>query len=86
MYFNRLLAVFKANDIKIIFVVDGARNPLKTMTNETRKKKSSDATKELFELTDTGDYYNCKKITALKKKAVYVRGCRSGFCSMVRSK
>ena len=73
MYFDRLLAVFKANDIKMLFILDGARNPLKAITNEARKKKSSDATEEMLELIDTGDYGNFKKITAMKKKAVYVR-------------
>ena len=38
-FFDRLLSVFMANDIKILFVIDGARNPLKALTNEARKKK-----------------------------------------------
>ena len=72
-YFDRLHAVFDSNNIKILFVLDGARNPLKAVTNEFRKKKSLDALEEVLELIRTGDQENIKKITALKKKAVYVR-------------
>ena len=49
-FFDRLHSVFTANSIKILFVIDGARNPLKAFTNEARKKKSSDATEEMLEL------------------------------------
>jgi 5'-3' exonuclease len=38
-YFDKLYAIFKANNIKILFVVDGGRNPLKAVTNDARKKK-----------------------------------------------
>ena len=72
-YFDRLHAVFDSNNIKILFVLDGARNPLKAATNELRKKKSSDAAEELLELIKSGDQEQMKKITALKKKGVYVR-------------
>ena len=73
IYFDRFLTVFKENKIKVLFVLDGARNPLKASTNEARRKKSLDASEELVELIASGDYDNFKKITALKKKAVYVR-------------
>jgi hypothetical protein len=72
-YFDRLHSVFDANNIRVLFVLDGARNPLKAATNELRKKKSSDATKELLELIKSGDQEQLKKITALKKRGVYVR-------------
>ena len=73
IYFDRLLTVFKSNNIRILFVLDGARNPLKALTDEARRKKSLDASEELVELIASGDYDNIKEITALKKKAVYVR-------------
>ena len=47
--------------------------PLKAATNELRKKKCSDATKELIELIKSGDQEQLKKITALIKRGVYVR-------------
>ena len=40
IYFDRLLAVFDSNSIKALFVLDGARNPLKAATNEQRKKRA----------------------------------------------
>lgn len=39
-YFNQLHAVFEVNSITILFVLDGARNPLKAHTNELRQKKT----------------------------------------------
>jgi 5'-3' exonuclease len=72
-YFNSLYSIFEANSIKILFVIDGARNPLKAATNETRKKRSTDAANEVLELIQSGDQEHLKRITALKKKAVYVR-------------
>ena len=72
-FFDRLLSVFEANNIKILFVIDGARNPLKAMTNDARKKKSSEATEEMLNLISSGDFENMRRITALKKKGVYVR-------------
>ena len=39
-FFDRLLSVFEANSIKILFVIDGARNPLKALTNDARKKRA----------------------------------------------
>ena len=72
-YFDRLHHPFKVNGIEILFVLDSARNPLKAATNEARKKKSHDAKCELSVLIKIGDPEQLKKITALKKKAVYVR-------------
>ena len=46
---------------------------MKAATNEAREKKSNDAKCELSDLIKTGDPEQLKKITALKKKAVYVR-------------
>ena len=37
-YFDQLYSVFESNSIKVLFVLDGARNPLKAATNEMRKK------------------------------------------------
>jgi 5'-3' exonuclease len=37
-YFDRFYRIFEANDIKILFVLDGARNPMKSVTNDSRKK------------------------------------------------
>ena len=72
-FFDHLLQTFDINGIEILFVLDGARNPLKAATNEAREKKSNDAKCELSDLIKTGDPEQLKKITALKKKAVYVR-------------
>ena len=72
-YFDRLLSVFEANNIKILFVIDGANNPLKAMTNEARNKRSFEANKEMLNLIIAGDIENLRRITASKKKGVYVR-------------
>ena len=37
-FFDRLLSMFESNNIKILFVIDGARNPRKALTNDARKK------------------------------------------------
>jgi 5'-3' exonuclease len=63
-FFDRLLSVFEANSIKILFVIDGARNPLKALTNDARKKKSSEATEEMENLIMSGDFENMRRITA----------------------
>ena len=38
-YFNQLHNAFHSNNIRTLFVLDGARNPLKAATNELRKKR-----------------------------------------------
>ena len=73
-YFDILHSVFEANNIKILFVVDGARNPLKAHTNQIRQKHNSDACLEMQNLIRTGNQDDLKKITALKKRGLYVRG------------
>lgn len=54
--FHSLLTVFKANNIRILFVLDGARNRPKASTNEARRKKSLDASEELVESIASGDF------------------------------
>ena len=39
-YLNFMYSLFLDNDIKILFVLDGPRNPLKVATNSARKKIS----------------------------------------------
>lgn len=72
-FFDRLHSVFIANNIKTLFVIDGARNPLKSLTTESRKKKRSDATEEMLEMIKMGDPDYMKKIASLKRKGAYVR-------------
>jgi exonuclease 1 len=72
-YLNSMHSLFISNNIKLLFVLDGARNPLKAMTNESRKKKSDAAEREMTNLIITGDPDNMRAINQLKKKAVYVR-------------
>ena len=73
MYMDSLLSVFEANDIKLLFVLDGSKNPLKKDTNVARKKKSDDAYSEMLDLIKTKDTENRKRINQLKKQALYVR-------------
>ena len=70
---DSMLPIFEANSIKLLFVLDGARNPLKEETNRARKKKSDDAYSEMINLIQEGDTESTKKINQLKKQAVYVR-------------
>ena len=73
MYMDSLLSVFEANDIKLLFVLDGSKNPLKKDTNVARKKKSDDAYSEMLDLIKTNDTEKRKRINQLKKQALYVR-------------
>ena len=73
MYMDSLLSIFEANSIKLLFVLDGSRNPLKKDTNIARKKKSDDAYSEMLDLIKTNDTENIKRINQLKKQALYVR-------------
>ena len=72
-YFDQLLALFEVNNVTILFVLDGARNPLKAHTNALRQKKYSDASLEMKNLTESGDQNELKTITTLKKKGLHVR-------------
>ena len=54
MYMDSMLPIFEANSIKLLFVLDGARNPLKEETNRARKKKSDDAYSEMINLIQEG--------------------------------
>ena len=72
-YFDVLHSVFEANDITILFVLDGARNPLKALTNQIRQKSNSDACLEMQNLIELGDQNNLKKIATVKKRGLYVR-------------
>ena len=72
-YLNSMHSLFVANNIKILFVLDGARNPLKASTNTARKKKSDDAKIEMTNLMNTHDPEHPRKINIYKKKALYVR-------------
>jgi 5'-3' exonuclease len=49
VYMDSMLSLFDRNSIKLLFVLDGARNPLKTDTNKARKKSSDDAQNGRFE-------------------------------------
>ena len=53
-YFDQVLALFEVNNITILFVLDGARNPLKAHTNALRQKKNSDASLEMKNLIASG--------------------------------
>lgn len=72
-FFDRLHSVFIVNNIKLLFVIDGARNPLKSLTTEARKRKRSDATEEMLEMIKMGDADYMKKIASLKRTGTYVR-------------
>lgn len=86
-YFNSMHALFIANDIKILFVLDGARNPLKAVTNIARKKISDGAFLEMTNLMSTHDPQHLRKINFYKKKAIYVRkDIVAGFISWCDSK
>ena len=54
-YLNSMYSLFLDNDIKILFVLDGARNPLKAATNSAHKKISDDAKMEMTNLMNTHD-------------------------------
>ena len=72
-YFDVLYTVFKANDITILFVLDGTWNPLKARTNHIRQKSNSDACIEMQNLIESGDQNNLKKIATVKKGGLCVR-------------
>lgn len=72
-FFDILHSVFEANNITILFVLDGARNPLKARTNQIRQKKNSDACEEMQNLIESGDQENLKKIVVVKKRGLFVR-------------
>ena len=73
LYFDQLLALFEVNNITILFVLDGARNPLKAHTNALRQKKNSDASLEMKNHIESGDQNELKTITTLKKRGLHVR-------------
>ena len=81
-YFDQVLALFEVNNITILFVLDGARNPLKAHTNALRQKKNSDASLEMKNLIESGDQNELKNITTLKKRGLFVR--EDVFDSFVR--
>ena len=86
-YLNSMLSIFTSNNIKLLFVLDGARNPLKASTNERRKSKSDLAKAEMIKLINTLDPENIKLINQFKKKAVYVReDVVAGFISWCHKK
>jgi 5'-3' exonuclease len=72
-YFDKLYATFKSHGIKILLVIDGGRNPLKSGTNDARKKISIDAVNSMLELIESGDQDVLTRIAILRKKAIYVR-------------
>ena len=72
-YLNSMYSLFLDNDIKILFVLDGARNPLKAATNSARKKISDNAKMEMTYLINTHDPEQLRKINILKRKSLYVR-------------
>ena len=72
-YLDAMYKLFVENDIKILFVLDGARNPLKAATNCARKKMSDDAQIEMMNLINTQDPEHLRKINIYKKKSLYVR-------------
>ena len=73
MYVDSILPIFEVNSIKLLFVLDGARNPLKEETNRARKKKSDDTYSEMINLIQGGDNESIKEVNQLKKQAAYVR-------------
>ena len=72
-YLNSMHSLFLDNDIKILFVLDGARNPLKAATNSARQKMSDNAKTEMTNLINTHDPEHMRKINIFKKKSLYVR-------------
>ena len=68
-----MLSLFEKNSIKLLFVLDGARNPLKADTNPARKKSSDHAHFEMMNLINTINTDNIRRINQLKKSSVYVR-------------
>jgi XPG N-terminal domain len=62
IFFDILHSVFEANDVTILSVLDGARNPLKALTNLLRQKSNSDAHLEMQNLIELGDENNLKKL------------------------
>ena len=86
-YLNSMLLIFTSNDIKLLLVLDGARNPMKALTNKRRKNKSDLAKVEMTNLINTLDSENIKLINQFKKKAVYVReDVVAGFFSWCHKK
>ena len=73
LYMDSMLSLFEKNSIKLLFVLDGARNPLKADTNTARKKSSDDAHFEVMNLIKTMNTDNIRRINQLKKSSVYVR-------------
>ena len=86
-YLNSMFSLFFDNDIKILFVLDGARNPLKVATNSARKKIGDNAKVEVINLIYTHDPEQLRKINIFKKKSMYVReDIVAGFTSWCDSK
>ena len=72
-YLNSMHSLFVANNIKILFELDGARNLLKASTNTARKKKCDDMKIEITNLMSTLDPEHLRKFNIYKKKALFVR-------------
>ena len=48
-----MLSLFERSSIKLLFELDGARNPLKADTKKVRKKSSDDAHFEMVDFTNS---------------------------------
>ena len=49
-YFGGIISLFKKYDIKCVFILDGARNPLKLIENERRNQYVQKAQEKLKEV------------------------------------
>jgi XPG N-terminal domain len=72
-YIDSMPSLFERNSIKLLFDLDGARDPLKADTNNAMKKSSDDAHSEMLDLISTKNTDNMRRINQLKKSSVYVR-------------
>ena len=71
-YFGKIINLFKKYDIKCVFVLDGARNPLKFMENDRRNQyvvKAEEKLKKVYENMEEG---TTSELNKLKKDATKV--------------
>jgi hypothetical protein len=71
-YFGRIINLFKKHDIKCVFVLDGARNPLKFMENERRKQHVLQAEQKLKKVYESMQGISTTELNKLKKNAIQV--------------
>ncbi len=69
-YYDPIIQYFKTLDIKLIFVLDWARNPLKKATNDTRDLPREEATKELRNIYANHEDVEQAYLDKLRKRAI----------------